>query len=280
MEDLNKHQLILLTLLVSFVTSIATGIVIISVLSEEPTTITQTINTVVEKTIEKVVPGETKAEVLPAVKTEVKVLKEEDLLTAAVEKNTQSMVRVWGTYSLDPAQFISYGIIVSKDGMIVTDKAGVVEGGKYFAFFPDGKNYLLELVARNDVDKVAFFKIAPEDPAATGTSTPAKKPAAPQFTVASAAKGSSFKLGQTVVAITGIDRDTITRGTLSGLIQKDALISLVDTDLSLSSPGYPIINLSGEVIGIHTYKGGVGQVVPLENLYKHMEEFASTTSRD
>ena len=52
MEHLTKHQLILLALLVSFVTSLATGIFTVSLMSQVPKGVTQTINQVVEKTIQ------------------------------------------------------------------------------------------------------------------------------------------------------------------------------------------------------------------------------------
>ncbi len=53
-EDLNKNQIILLTLLVSFVTSIATGIVTVTLIDQAPAPVAQTINQIVERTIERV----------------------------------------------------------------------------------------------------------------------------------------------------------------------------------------------------------------------------------
>ena len=92
MEDLNKNQLILLTLLVSFVTSIATGIITVSLLQEAPPVVTQTINRVIERTIEQVVP---ESEGGGTVTREVTVVvTEEDQVIDAISKNAKSVVRV------------------------------------------------------------------------------------------------------------------------------------------------------------------------------------------
>ncbi|MCE9585048.1 hypothetical protein K8Q94_00265 [Candidatus Nomurabacteria bacterium] len=57
-KDLNKTQLILLALLLSFVTSIATGISTVTLLQQAPASVTVPINRVVRQTVEKIVPAD------------------------------------------------------------------------------------------------------------------------------------------------------------------------------------------------------------------------------
>ncbi len=92
-ERLTKMQIVLLTLLVSFVTSIATGIVTVTLMDQAPPAITQTINRVVERTVEKVVPD--KPQGANVITKEVTVVvKEDDLITDSIEKNSKSVVRI------------------------------------------------------------------------------------------------------------------------------------------------------------------------------------------
>ena len=86
MEDLNKNQLILLALLVSFVTSIATGIVTVALMEQAPQSVTQTINKVITQTIEKVVTEKAPAAVIQA--------SEDDLIASALEKNSRGVVKI------------------------------------------------------------------------------------------------------------------------------------------------------------------------------------------
>ncbi len=87
MDDLSKTQVILLTLFITFVTSIATGVVTVTLLDQSPPGVTQTINRVVEKTIEKVIsPAETK---------EVRVIvSESQMMSEAVRKAKSAIVRI------------------------------------------------------------------------------------------------------------------------------------------------------------------------------------------
>ena len=53
MEHLTKVQIVLLTLFVSFVASMATGIVVVTLMEQASGPVNQTITNVVERTIEK-----------------------------------------------------------------------------------------------------------------------------------------------------------------------------------------------------------------------------------
>lgn len=92
MEELNKTQLVLLMLFVSFVTSIATGIVTVTLLEQAPQSVTQTINRVVERTVEKVVPGPGATTTITTVKQVV--VSEDDLIIQAVKKTSPALVRI------------------------------------------------------------------------------------------------------------------------------------------------------------------------------------------
>lgn len=59
-KDLNKSQLILLAILISFVTSIATGIVTVTLMDQAPSSVSVPITKIVRQTVEKIVPSDPK----------------------------------------------------------------------------------------------------------------------------------------------------------------------------------------------------------------------------
>ena len=56
-QELNKSQLILLAILLSFITSIATGIVTVTLMQQAPSSVTVPINRIIKQTVEKIVPS-------------------------------------------------------------------------------------------------------------------------------------------------------------------------------------------------------------------------------
>src|SRR5665213_872283 len=91
-EQLTKHQIVLLTLLVSFMTSIATGIVTVSLMDQAPPEVTRVINQVVQQTVEKAV-SIPNTVTMPGVQKTI-IQNDNDLVTQAVGTARQGIIRI------------------------------------------------------------------------------------------------------------------------------------------------------------------------------------------
>lgn len=115
MEQLTKQQLILLALLVSFVTSLATGIITVSLMDEAPQSITQTINRVVERTIQTVSsPSEPSKETIKVVTTEEKIAE-------IVEQIDKSILTLEKELKNGTREIAGTAFVFAKEKYIVTD---------------------------------------------------------------------------------------------------------------------------------------------------------------
>src|SRR3989344_4684248 len=137
LNELNTTQIILLVLLVSFVTSIATGIVTVSLLAQAPPAITQTVNRIVERTVETVVPSQ-KTPATTNTKETTIVVKEDDLITDSVAASLSKTGRVFaGTSTSSPvvglASLISSQTLVT-DSSVVADEHLVAIGNTLALF--------------------------------------------------------------------------------------------------------------------------------------------------
>lgn len=268
MEQLNKQQLILLALLVSFVTSIATGIVTVSLMDQAPPAVTQTINRVVEKTIERVVTEPSK-QAAAVVTKETVVVKADDLVIEAIEKNTKSVVRikeVTGDGESRRQTFAGLGLMVSKDGHIAadiavayrkTDEAGNSLPESYIGVFPDGKIFSLNIVYSDQGAGIMLFQPLLQD----------REKGTIKF-IPPAFNSLPLKLGQAVVAIGGDDTNSVSTGIISNLSERAAqrpadggtapssgekVLLAIKTDIRSTElvSGSVLLNLSGEVIGMN-----------------------------
>jgi len=262
LEDLNKTQIILLTLLVSFVSAIATSIFTVKILEEAPQAVTKTINRVVERTIERVVPAEPtetgKVEQTVIEKETTIVVKEEDLITESIEKNKRKIVRlvtvipseepiVEGTSTpeiMPEYIFHGIGLIVSSKGLIAT-ASQFADIDNLFAITSDGSVYKTSL--SRDSGEMAVLQVEANNEEEVISLNPAVF-----------ADSNSLKLGQTVIALGGEERTNVSMGIIASLIDgeivnseesKSGLIS-IHTNISGSIPGSPIVNIFGEVVGI------------------------------
>jgi len=247
MEELNKNQLILLVLLVSFVTSIGTGIITVSLLMEAPVEVTNTINRVVERTIESVGPvqaivtgGSTKEKEIQTV-----VVKEEDQVIGAIEKNTRSIVRIRErNTSVDVDNLYGLGVVVSRDGIIATDKKIVSQAMEYVAIMSDGTEMPLVSVFADRNSTIGFFK--------------AKPVTSYTFYPVSFAS-TDAKLGQSVVVIGGDTTNAISVGRVTALSTKDIdpiagtkYVASLTSDVNPADGVYggPVFSLSGDLLGL------------------------------
>src|SRR3989338_1405776 len=217
MEGLNKQQLILLALLVSFVTSVATGIVTVSLMDQAPQGITQTISRVVEKTIERVV-TEPQNQSASVITKETIVVKADDLVIEAIQKNLTSVVRIREKTGDGRTNFAGLGLVVSRDGLPAadlyggyrkSDSAGNSIGESYQALFPDGRIFPLNIVYSDQSAGLIFFQVMLQD-----KEKGVYRFLMPQFNM------SELKLGQAVVALSGADSNAVSTGIISNLMEK------------------------------------------------------------
>ena len=272
MENLTKQQIILLTLLVSFVTSIATGIVTVSLMDQAPKSVTQTINRVVERTIEKITPVPTKTDSGQTTIKETVVVNQDDQVMGAVEKNSNVLVRLYKKNS-DGEVFSGLGAWVTSSGRLITPAViEIKQGETLLAKMTNGNSYELATVGLNNgltVYQVITDKVAT-------SSLPLK------FSVA-IFSAQNLKLGQSIVTLSGEKNDYVLSGMVSGFVDKKISFSFasqintpasniasstasstpitdtvtykyIQTNLSSKdlSSGSLLINLSGEIVGMNS----------------------------
>ena len=145
------------------------------------------------------------------------------------------------------------GIIVSADGLVVTNKH-VVDGAKAIAVvLDDGTAYENVKIAATDPNNdIAFLRI----------------PDVKDLTPATLGDSKTLSVGQQVMAIgnaMGQYQNTVTVGVISGLgrtvtasdgtgSKTETLTDMIQTDAAINSgnSGGPLVNAAGEVIGINT----------------------------
>jgi S1-C subfamily serine protease len=237
MEQLTKQQLILLALLVSFVTSLATGIFTVSLMDQAPKGVVQTIHEVVEK---MVTPQDA------AVTASTPTISQEDKITSAAAQVTKSVVKL---HSPGSTEIVGLGLIVSNQGVIMADKSVLAQMVGFEAQYPNGSHYALSVIqsqTQGDIVLLAPSAIASSTGLA-GTFTPIDFGGAP-------------KLGQTTLIVSGKGSPTLSQGIISQLdidhINPDgSQPARIGTSVPVSAAiliGSPLFNTDGEVIGMTT----------------------------
>lgn len=225
-KDLNKPQLILLSLLLSFVASIATSITTMTLMQQAPLAVTAPINRIVKQTVEKIQQVEGKTTV------QTVVVKEEDLVVDAIAKNQSSIFTISRDVADDSGKLIEVsagkGFILDASGIIVADSSIVSELGLYYVKNDSGKfkaDYLW-----SGKDGYSFLKVgAPLDEK--------NKLIAP---VPVFGDLSLMKAGQKILFLGSSISSTVFDG------NKDN----IRLSVTKSGAGGLVLNLEGEVLGI------------------------------
>ena len=182
-------------------------------------------------------------------------------------------------YGGSTAQAAGTGIILTADGVIVTNRHVVPEGSSNVAVtLSDGTEFKdVEVLGRtnsSDSLDVAFLKI--------------KDLNGKKLTPASIGDSSKLQVGDSVVAIgnaLGQFQNTVTSGIISGFGRSvqagsssgsdssESLVDLLQTDAAINegNSGGPLVNMNGQVIGMNTAVAGggaenIGFAIPINNI--------------
>ena len=163
------------------------------------------------------------------------------------QQNIPSVVSI--SCALPGGRSSGTGVVLTRDGLLVTNAHVVEDAMEIQVLLSDGRQYEAQAVGLDAISDLAVLRIDAEDltPAVFGNSDDAQ-------------------VGDTVVAIgdpLGIElRGTMTDGIISA-INRDVevggrVMSLLQTNAALNSgnSGGPLINRFGQVIGINTMKVG------------------------
>ena len=196
------------------------------------------------------------------------VTQSEQDISGVVDKVSPSVVSIVTTEQSanGTEQSAGTGIVISKDGYIITNHHVVGSASSAQVVLSDGKIYKnVKVVGSDSLNDIAFLKIS-------GVS---------DLTPASIGNSSTIRAGQEVVAIgnaLGQYQNTVSSGIISGTGRPvsasdgdttENLTDLIQTDAAINSgnSGGPLLNIAGQVVGINTAVAqdaqGIGFAIPI-----------------
>ncbi|MFZ5364867.1 MAG: S1C family serine protease [Patescibacteria group bacterium] len=152
------------------------------------------------------------------------------------------------------------GFIISAHGLIITNKHVVSdESAEYTVVLSDGSEYPATVLGRDIINDIAVIKIEAQN-----------------LPVLELGDSDNLRPGQTVIAIgnaLGEYSNTVTKGVISGINRQvtasdsrgmaEEIKEAIQTDAAINpgNSGGPLINLSGQVVGVNTAVSSDGQLV-------------------
>lgn len=232
-EDLSKTQLLLLTILVNFITAIATAVMTVSLLNQAPPTVMQTVNRIVERTVETA--QQTPLPAIPGIVAPAKetvVIRDEDLLTGAIRADASRRVTIHKGATTTPA--IAVGTFLPDKRAVVT---ATMQGLPKEAtiVFADGTSAEASLSRPGATLTIFGF---------------ADDAVLPQVATPDLILAASLSQGQTLVSLT---REGAAVSGIISIVGADG----IRANVTGVPAGAAAVNISGDVIGIATAVPGV-----------------------
>lgn len=208
----------------------------------------------------------------------VKVLTEESVVIDAVKEVGPSVVTIvedlpiqtrespFSIFGFDvptetdpEPRSIGSGFIVTKDGLIVTNKHVVSDAtAKYQILTSTDKTYNVERIYRDPLNDVAILKVAGVNlkPVELGESSGL---VVGQFVIAIGTALGEFRNTVTTGVISGLGRGITAGSSFQGFAEK--LDNVIQTDAAINpgNSGGPLLNSSSQVIGVNTAVASGGQ---------------------
>lgn len=224
----------------------------------------------------------------------IKIVDEESIVIGVVEKVSPSVVTVGverRIIDIDPfgrfrmpenrsqEQDIGSGFVVSKDGLIVTNKHVVASSGKYNVITHDGKKYEVVSIYKDPANDLAIIKIGGDGivPVEMGDSAKVK---VGQLVVAIGTPLGEFRGSVTKGIVSGLGRGITAGSPFEGFVER--LDDVIQTDAAINpgNSGGPLVNSSGQVIGINTAIASgaenIGFAIPINVVKEALENFDKT----
>lgn len=177
-------------------------------------------------------------------------------------------------------QSIGSGFVVSSDGLIVTNKHVVSDtSAKYQVLMGNNKSYDVQKIYRDPLNDVAILKINATNltPLILGDSTNLQ---VGQFVIAIGTALGEFKNTVTTGVISGLGRGITAGSVYDGFAEK--LDNVIQTDAAINpgNSGGPLLNSSGQVIGVNTAVSSQGQnigfALPINVIKSSIDNFNQT----
>jgi HtrA serine peptidase 2 len=206
-----------------------------------------------------------------------------DFISDAVSQTAPALVNltveVSGGWGGALGQSTGSGFIITEDGYVVTNNHVVAAGGtsagnSVTVTMSNGRKYRGRVHSTDKMSDLALVKIEP-------------RRRGERFPVMRLGTSCNLKPGQWVVALGSplTLQNTVTAGIISSVARHSSEIGMsnnrneyiqTDAAINVGNSGGPLINISGEVIGINTMKtaqgAGIGFAIPMDSAWQVIKQ--------